>query len=78
MGRVIEPLKKMGAVIHGRDHDTLAPITVIGKDLKGDQLHDARCERAGEIRYSSGWPLRAGYDNRYRKRADQGPYREDV
>ncbi len=34
MGRVIEPLKKMGAVIHGRDHDNLAPLTVIGRDLK--------------------------------------------
>ena len=35
MGRVIEPLKKMGAVIHGRQRDTLAPLTVIGKDIKG-------------------------------------------
>jgi 3-phosphoshikimate 1-carboxyvinyltransferase len=35
MGRVIEPLKKMGAVIHGRQRDTLAPLTVIGKELKG-------------------------------------------
>jgi 3-phosphoshikimate 1-carboxyvinyltransferase len=34
MGRVIEPLKKMGATIHGRDRDTLAPLTVIGKELK--------------------------------------------
>jgi 3-phosphoshikimate 1-carboxyvinyltransferase len=34
MGRVIEPLKKMGAKIHGRDHDTLAPLTVMGSDLK--------------------------------------------
>jgi 3-phosphoshikimate 1-carboxyvinyltransferase len=34
MGRVIEPLKKMGAVIHGRQRDTLAPLTIIGKDLK--------------------------------------------
>jgi 3-phosphoshikimate 1-carboxyvinyltransferase len=35
MGRVIEPLKKMGAVIHGRQRDTLAPLTIIGKELKG-------------------------------------------
>ena len=35
MGRVIEPLKKMGAVIHGRQKDTLAPLTVIGRELKG-------------------------------------------
>jgi 3-phosphoshikimate 1-carboxyvinyltransferase len=35
MGRVIEPLKKMGAVIHGRQRDTLSPLTIIGKELKG-------------------------------------------
>lgn len=35
MGRVVEPLKKMGAAIHGRQRDTLAPLTIIGKDLKG-------------------------------------------
>ncbi len=34
MGRVVEPLKKMGAVIHGRQKDTLAPLTVIGSKLK--------------------------------------------
>lgn len=35
MGRVVEPLKKMGAVIHGRQRDTLAPLTIIGRDIKG-------------------------------------------
>jgi len=35
MGRVIEPLKKMGAVIHGRQRDTLSPLTIIGRELKG-------------------------------------------
>jgi 3-phosphoshikimate 1-carboxyvinyltransferase len=35
MGRIIEPLKKMGAVIHGRQRDTLAPLTIIGKDING-------------------------------------------
>lgn len=35
MGRVIEPLKRMGAMIHGRQRDTLAPLTIIGKELKG-------------------------------------------
>jgi 3-phosphoshikimate 1-carboxyvinyltransferase len=35
MGRVIEPLKKMGAVIHGRQRDNLAPLMIIGKELKG-------------------------------------------
>jgi 3-phosphoshikimate 1-carboxyvinyltransferase len=35
MGRVIEPLKKMGAIIHGRQRDNLAPLMIIGKELKG-------------------------------------------
>jgi 3-phosphoshikimate 1-carboxyvinyltransferase len=35
MGRVVEPLKKMGAVIHGRQRDNLAPLMIIGKELRG-------------------------------------------
>lgn len=35
MGRVIEPLKDMGAQITGRKHDTLAPLTVRGGTLRG-------------------------------------------
>ena len=35
MGRVIEPLKKMGAIIHGRQRDNLAPLMIIGKELRG-------------------------------------------
>lgn len=35
MGRVIEPLKQMGARIMGRNDDTLAPLTVHGGALRG-------------------------------------------
>ena len=35
MSRVVEPLKEMGAQIMGRDHDTLAPLTVRGGALRG-------------------------------------------
>ena len=35
MGRVVQPLKEMGAQITGRDHDTLAPLTVRGGALRG-------------------------------------------
>ncbi len=35
MGRIVEPLKKMGAVVHGRQRDNLAPLVIIGKELKG-------------------------------------------
>lgn len=35
MGRVVEPLKEMGAHIMGRKGDTLAPLTLRGKGLKG-------------------------------------------
>ncbi len=34
MARVIEPLKKMGAKISGRQKDTLAPLTITGGDVK--------------------------------------------
>lgn len=35
MGRVIEPLRSMGAVIMARNNDTLAPIAIRGGSLKG-------------------------------------------
>lgn len=35
MGRVTEPLGRMGAVIHGREHGTYPPLAVIGADLSG-------------------------------------------
>ena len=34
MGRVVQPLKDMGAQIIGRDRDTLAPLTVLGGALR--------------------------------------------
>ncbi len=30
VARIIEPLRRMGAVLHGRQHDTLPPLTVVG------------------------------------------------
>ena len=35
MGRVIDPLRRMGAQIWGRKDDTLAPLTIRGGSLKG-------------------------------------------
>jgi 3-phosphoshikimate 1-carboxyvinyltransferase len=35
MGRVIDPLRRMGAQIWGRKDDTLAPLTIKGGSLKG-------------------------------------------
>jgi 3-phosphoshikimate 1-carboxyvinyltransferase len=35
MGRVVQPLKQMGAQIMGRDNDSLAPLTIHGGSLKG-------------------------------------------
>ena len=34
MGRVVDPLKKMGAKIRGRQKDNLAPLTITGGNLK--------------------------------------------
>jgi 3-phosphoshikimate 1-carboxyvinyltransferase len=30
VARIIEPLRRMGAVLHGRSHDSLPPLTVVG------------------------------------------------
>jgi 3-phosphoshikimate 1-carboxyvinyltransferase len=39
MGRVVEPLRRLGATIDGRDGGTLAPLSIRGGPLRG-----ARCE----------------------------------
>ncbi len=39
MGRVVEPLCRMGAVIKGRRNDTLAPLVFAGGQLKGIEYH---------------------------------------
>ncbi len=35
MRRIVEPLRKMGAIIHGREEDTLLPLAIKGGELKG-------------------------------------------
>jgi 3-phosphoshikimate 1-carboxyvinyltransferase len=35
MGRVLDPLRQMGATVRGRRGDTLAPLTIVGGDLHG-------------------------------------------
>lgn len=35
MKRVVEPLSRMGAVIHGRDGGSKAPLAIVGQELKG-------------------------------------------
>ena len=35
MGRIVEPLRQMGAIIRGRQNDTLAPLVFAGGDLTG-------------------------------------------
>ena len=39
MGRVVEPLCRMGAVVRGRRNDTLAPIVFAGGELSGIEYH---------------------------------------
>ena len=39
MGRVVEPLRRMGAVIRGRRNDTLAPLVFAGGELNGIDYH---------------------------------------
>ncbi|WP_226579324.1 3-phosphoshikimate 1-carboxyvinyltransferase [Halobacillus litoralis] len=45
MDRVVIPLKKMGAEISGRDHDSLLPLSFKGKKLKGD-IHELKVKSA--------------------------------
>jgi len=35
MARIIEPLRQMGAQVYGRDSDTLAPLVIMGRRLRG-------------------------------------------
>ncbi len=35
MGRIVQPLQRMGAQIHGRKNGELAPLAIIGSSLKG-------------------------------------------
>lgn len=35
MGRIVQPLTSMGALIHGRNDDTLAPLAISGGSLRG-------------------------------------------
>lgn len=50
MGRVTQPLKKMGAQIKGRDNGNLAPLTICGGSLRGidfeNQLASAQVKSA--------------------------------
>ena len=39
MGRVVEPLGRMGALIRGRRNDTLAPLVFAGGELGGIEYH---------------------------------------
>jgi len=41
MARVIGPLRQMGAHIHARTGDTLAPVVIKGGGLKGTEYHSA-------------------------------------
>jgi len=38
MGRVTEPLGRMGAIIHGREGGTYPPLAIIGADLVGEEF----------------------------------------
>ena len=35
MARIVEPLRQMGAQVYGRDSDTLAPLVIMGRRLRG-------------------------------------------
>ena len=54
MGRVVEPLRAMGARVHGRDGATRAPLVVRGGVLRGVRYVLPVASRAGEDRPDAG------------------------
>ena len=64
VARIIEPLRRMGAVLHGRRDDSLPPLTVVGHTpLQGDGLHDAGAVGAGEVGDPAGGVAGRGSDD---------------
>ena len=57
MGRVVEPLRAMGAAFAGRRGDTLLPLAVTGRArLSPDRPPDARPQRPGQVGDPAGGP----------------------
>ena len=57
MGRVVVPLKGMGAQILGRDDDTLAPLT-IREGPSGIEYNMPRGQRPGQVQHHAGRAVR--------------------
>ena len=54
MGRVVEPLRSMGATFGGRRGATLLPLAIPGGRDCPHRLRDARSQRAGQVRDPAG------------------------
>ena len=79
MGRVVEPLRAMGATFAGRQGDTLLPLAVTGRArLSPIDYPDARPQRAGQVRDPAGGARGGRRDARHRVGGDAGPHRADA
>ena len=76
MGRIAEPLGRMGAGVETTEGHL--PMGIQARPLSGDRLRAARRERAGQVGDPPGGPLRDGRDDRGRAGADARPHRADA
>ena len=79
MGRVVEPLRAMGAVFAGRRGDTLLPLAITGRGSLS--LIDYRTSVPSaqvEVRHPAGRSRGGGRDPRDRGRRDPGRHRADA
>ena len=74
MGRVITPLRQMGAGIMARDNDRYPPIAVRGQKTQGNKICHACCKRAGKISAASCGPLCGRSDRDIRADKIPRPY----
>ncbi len=64
MKRIVDPLTKMGAKIHGQGDKHMAPLEIEGQPLHGIGLQAAHRQRAVEIVRAARRPLRRRHDQR--------------
>ncbi len=74
MGRIIEPLRLMGAHIDSLEGG-MPPLTHSGREPSSDPLLASRRERSGQVMRSPCWPVRRRSYRRRRESSDSGSHR---
>ena len=74
MGRVMKPLREMGASIEGKN-DNFCPLTLFPSELHGIEYRLPVASRSTEERHPAGRSVRRGSDDRYRAGSLPRPHR---